>query len=170
MPLSHLIALMIHTRSFKPAHIVSNHTRHQAGACSPPYGLLGSRPHDQNFKDHGCGCITTSAPHASTRPVHPAKCHNSTRKDAGRPPQRPPGTRHHPLHNVKQSQTSNAAIARRPQTKNKGNLLLFNEHFFEQPQSPAGASAPLAFPRMGAGGQSALRRLRAGASNHEWLR
>ncbi len=27
-----------------------NHTRHQASACGSPYGLLGSRPHDQNFK------------------------------------------------------------------------------------------------------------------------
>ena len=136
MPLSHLIALMIHTRRRKAvrinqnctraaarqyAHIVSNHTRHQAGACSPPYGPLGSRPHDQNFKDHGCGCITTSAPHASTRPVHPARCRKTPAKTLAGLTQRPPGTRHHPLHNVKQSQTSNATVARRPPTKNKGN-------------------------------------------------
>jgi len=101
--------------------IKTNHTRHQAGACSPPYGLLGSRPHDQNFKDHGCGCITTSAPHASTRPVHPARCRKTPAKTLAGLTQRPPGTRHHPLHNVKQSQNPDQQPHARLLQPGKGN-------------------------------------------------
>jgi hypothetical protein len=154
MPLSHLIALMIHARRRKTVRISQNlcapsrartnhqnHTRHQASACGSPYGLLGSRPHDQNFK--------TMVADASR--IH-TSCFNapgpSRKRSHKEPPQRrwpaSQETSRYASSSSSQCQTiPNVKDSRRYTRQThprQGNLLLFNGHFYKQPQSPQAAA------------------------------
>ena len=72
MPLSHLIALMIHTRSLKPAQTIKTthaikqaHAAFHTGYSAVARMIRTLRPWLQMHH--------ASTPHASTRPVHPAK-------------------------------------------------------------------------------------------------
>jgi hypothetical protein len=113
MPLRHLIALMIHARRSRSPHKPN------------PSRPLGSSPDDQNFKDHSSRTTGTHGPKAirvqSLRSFMLRRARSIMLLKARRWPASSrglPGTRHHPLHNVKHS----------PNPVGRGNLFWGSTH------------------------------------------
>jgi len=136
-----LIALMIHTRSLKPAQTIKTthaikqaHAAFHTGYSAVARMIRTLRPWLQMHH--------ASTPHASTRPVHPAKSPKAPAKTlAGL-------TRDLPVrviilftmsNNPKRQGQQPLHATSPPPT---GKLLLFNEHFFEWPQTRRSLARP----------------------------
>ena len=112
MPLSHLIALMIHAHRKRFTQINHLHAGHSAATRTDNHANRFRGPHGQNFSKTiapGQPARMTLRPSASNPPeascfnAPGSSCRHSAHTTLADLITRSSGTRHHPLHNVKQS-------------------------------------------------------------------
>jgi hypothetical protein len=128
----------------------------KGGSHKPiPYGSLGSNPHDQNYKDHSSRTTGTHGQRPSASNRSEASCFDAPGPSCRLSPTRRwpvssqdlPGTRHHPLHNVKQS----------PHPSGRGKPVIDTRPLRGAPRS----STDTIFPASSAGGRVRALRLSA---------